>query len=108
MQPQDVVLLGPELPEGRGRFVLRKRGERVETGAIRPSEEGKPILGEMVKLSPREEDGLYDVEVLHDGRSGRTDAPATDPPRSGPAQVATDAYRAGWSRLFARSRPRAN
>jgi hypothetical protein len=98
---EDVVMLGPELPEGRGRLVLRKRGEQVETGAIRPSEEGKPIVGELVKLSPREEQGLYDVEVLHDGR------PARDGARDGPAQVASDGYRAGWARLFAKSKSKA-
>jgi hypothetical protein len=98
-KPEDVVVLGPELPDAQGRFVLRKRGERVEAGAIRPSEEGKPITGELVKLSPREDEGLYDVEVLHDGRP----KPVQDA-RSGPPQVATDGYRAGWNRLFGKRR----
>lgn len=89
------MVLGPELPSGDGRFVLRKRDGRIETGAIRKSEEGKPIHGELVRLSPRDADeaGLYDVEVLYDGR------PKTDT-ASGPPKVNSDAYREGWGRLF--------
>ncbi len=92
-------MLGPALPDDRGRLVLRKRGERVEAGAIRPSEEGKPIVGELVRLSPREGEGLYDVEVLHDGRPKPVEGA-----RSGPAQIATEDYRAGWDRLFGKRR----
>jgi len=98
-KPEDVVVLGPELPDARGRLVLRKRGEQIEAGALRPSEEGKPIAHELVKLSPREGEEIYDVEVLYDGRP----KPVEDA-RSGPAQVATDDYRAGWNRLFGKRR----
>ena len=106
---EDVVMVGPALPSG-GHAVLRKRGEvskepRWELGAMRPMEEGKPLHGELVKLAAREEPDLYDVEVLHDARAPRTgtdDVVQADASgdRKGPAQVATDDYRRGWSRLF--------
>jgi hypothetical protein len=71
--------------------VLRRRGEAVELGAIRGLEEGRPIHGEVVRLLARAEHPLlFDVDVVAE----------TQPARSGPAQVATDEYRAGWELAF--------
>jgi hypothetical protein len=128
---EDVVLLGPPLPDGGGAAVLRKRGEDLEVGAIRPVEEGKPLHGEVVRLRPRAgQPHVCDVEVLYDGRpaSSATAAaaraasaamPGVSPgPRErpsppvparralaageGPPQVASEAYRAGWDAVFGR------
>ena len=64
-------------------------------GEIRALEEGRPVHGEVVKLSPRQEHAqLFDVDVL---------VPAVDradASRSGPPQVATDAYRRNWDAIF--------
>jgi hypothetical protein len=110
---EDVVMVGPALPSG-GHVVLRKRGASAERPweafAMRPMEEGKPLHGELVKLAPRAEPHLYDVEVLHDARvrsddvepSERQAARPAEKERGRPAQVATDDYRRGWSRLFAK------
>ena len=79
---------------GSGLRVLRKRDDVLELGEIRPLEEGKPIQGEVVKLVKcAENERLFDVEVL---------VPAAKPltARSGPAQVATHAYREGWDSIF--------
>jgi hypothetical protein len=127
---EDVVLLGPPLPDGEGAAVLRKRGDRVEVGAVRPAEEGKPVYGEIVRLRPRErQPRVCDVEVLYDGRSAKPPLPAealakpsrpsapapagatrgASPPRlaagDGPPQVASEAYRKGWEAVFGRHRP---
>jgi hypothetical protein len=85
----DVVLLcGPAEHPG-GATVLRQRGGALEIGEVRPALDGQPIYGELVRLRRRAEHAhLYDVEVVHDARSG-------------PAQVATRAYRAGWDSAFA-------
>lgn len=99
---EDVVLVGAPLPSGVGHHVLRKRGEQIELGAVRPMEEGKPIHGEVVRLEPREEPNLYDVHVEHAGPKVRREDGARAE-RSGPAQVATDDYRKGWNRLFSRA-----
>jgi len=72
--------------------VLRRRGEAVELGAIRGLEEGKPIHGEVVRLLARTQHPLlFDVDVV-------AETPRAQ--RSGPAQVASDEYRAGWELAF--------
>ena len=51
--------------------------------------------GDVVRLSQRpEHERLYNVEVLVKSSS------APEAPRSGPAQVATDRYRANWEAIF--------
>src|SRR5262252_8483457 len=75
--------------EGDAYSVLRRRGENVELGAIAKLEEGKPIHGEVVRLNRRDEHPLlFDVDVVADAQSLGG--------RSGPAQVATEAYRENW------------
>ena len=62
--------------------------------------EGRPLHGELVRLKAREESGrLFDVEVLHKAK------PEPQRTAPGPAQVATDAYRKNWDRVFAKNRP---
>ena len=75
--------------------VIRSREDRIEIGELRPTEHGRPRAGELVKLTQRSEHArLFDVEVLLPGPRG------ADAPRSGPAQVATDAYRSNWEAIF--------
>ena len=95
--PDDVVLPCGPTEDGHGVHVLRKRGERLEIGELRAAEEGKPLHGDLVRLSHREGTPLYDVETLHELERS---------PRGGPAQVATDKYRKGWESVFRRA-PRA-
>lgn len=91
-QREDVLFVVGESEHGHA--VLRKRDDKVELGEVRPTQDGKPIHGEVVRLKPRDESGrVFDVEVLA--------APPTLPPRaSGPAQVATNTYRANWDAIF--------
>lgn len=92
---QDIVFIHSPVEQGRGFRVIRQREDRIEIGEIRPTEEGRPLTGDLVRLTPREEHArLFDVEVL-------VEAPRPAPPqRSGPAQVATDAYRSNWEAIF--------
>lgn len=96
---EDVVLLGPRAEDGDGRQVLRFREGRVEVGAVQPLVHGKPIAGEVVTLTPREECPVVcDVEVHHrpaESESGRAVS-------AGPAQVASDRYRKNWDTIFKR------
>jgi hypothetical protein len=87
----DVVLLGPPTADGAGVHVLRAREEKVETGELRALQEGRPITGEVVTLSPRKDNPRV-CDVTDSYR-----APAL---AKGPANVATDAYRAGWDEVF--------
>jgi hypothetical protein len=94
---QDVVLVYGQ-SEGGSYEVLRQRNGEVQAGTMRPLDEGKPILGEVVRLKPRQEAPfLFDVEVQHDAR----------PPRGRPPKVATERYRKGWESIWAkRQEPR--
>ena len=97
--PGDVVLVGPPVDEQRWP-VLRHRADRLEVGELRAMREGQPLApaGEVVRLRPRREHArLFDVEVLAD-----LDVDG-DAARSGPAQVASEAYRLGWETTFGKS-----
>ncbi|MRG93514.1 hypothetical protein [Polyangium spumosum] len=96
---EDVVMIHSPMTDGEGYHVLRLREGNVELGAIRNMREGAPVHGDVVKLSPRKEhERLYDVEVLVKSPK------APEPARTGPAQVATDAYRANWEAIFGAGR----
>ncbi len=96
---KDVVLVHGVTEDGRGLAVIRQRDDQLETGALRPLEQGKPIHGEVVTLEPRKESPLLcDVKV-------EVPAPAAEEPRarrshSGPAQVANDRYRKNWDTIW--------
>jgi hypothetical protein len=104
--------------DGQGVEIIRKRGDRLETGTVRKLEAGKPIHGEVVRLRPRAQAPMIcDVEVEFEGagaqragaegagaqRAGRESEPALGT-SSGPAQVATDSYRKNWDAVYGRSR----
>jgi hypothetical protein len=93
----DVVLLQGPTDDGEGVRVLRAREDRLEAGEVRPLKEGRPITGgEVVKLVPRADSRVCDVEVLAKVGGGE----ASQPAQIGPAQVATRAYRDSWDRIF--------
>lgn len=98
----DVAMLGA--PTENGVSILRVREGHVEVGELRALEEGKPILGESVRLHAREDrPGLYNVETIARGplaMQGPRAAPALPAARKGPAKVANDAYRSGWDSIF--------
>jgi hypothetical protein len=104
----DVALVRGVTEDGGGLVVLRCREERVELGSVRPIQEGKPITGEVVRLSPRPEHPLLcDVKTEFSAPgeacsepTRETMAPAGE--RKGPAQVATDSYRENWDLIWKR------
>lgn len=98
----DVVVVHSRTEDGEGVNVLRKRGDELSLGVVRPLEEGKPLLGDVVKLKPREEHpALFDVE---------TEVALPKPTRSapGPSRVSSSEYRRGWDSLWGRKRRKSN
>lgn len=93
----DVVFIHSPVERGEGFRVIRSREDRIEIGELRPAEHGRPLVGDLVRLTQRSEHSrLFDVEVL-------VPAPhAPEPRRTGPAQVATDTYRSNWEAIFGR------
>jgi hypothetical protein len=107
--------------EEDGLHILRQRSHDgpVEAGIVKPLAEGRPISGEVISLSRRDDvPYLFDVktelDASADGR-GRRDAPEEQSAAQaaqaaqaaeeesdghGPAQVATDAYRKGWDAIW--------
>lgn len=85
--------------DGDGLHILRRRSEEapIEAGLLRPMREGKPIQGEVVSLTQRE-----DLPMVFDVKSEFTNGLATDerPSGDGPAQVASEAYRKGWDAVW--------
>ncbi len=79
---------------------LRKKGDELSAGELRPVEEGKPLRGNLLRLRPRAESPLVaDVEEeIVITAPGAADRSATE--RTGPARVATDSYRKGWEGLW--------
>ena len=119
----DMALIHGVTEDGEGLRVIRRRGETLEAGALRPLREGRPIQGELVKLRPRPEFPLLcdvDVELpmralpsapAAEGRGHAPELPGSEsieraqaPERSGrgPAQVASELYRQNWDAIWAR------
>jgi hypothetical protein len=98
----DVVLVHGVTDDGKGLKVLRARSGEVETGAVRPLEEGKPILGEVVRLQPRQECPLVCDVVVDLPKQTASAEPAPAKQSKGPAQVASNAYRDNWDTIWAR------
>ena len=107
---EDVVVLGPPTPDGDGVRVLRARNDRLEAGELRALEEGRPVTGEIVKLEPRKDDPrICDVREswrppARASASPSPPTPTTPTKKKGPAQVASDAYRDGWDKVFDKSK----
>jgi len=99
----DVLLLHSRTEDGEGVRVIRARNDTIETGELRAMKEGRPISGEVVKLTPREKQpGVCDVEVLAEV------SPKAPGEHAGPARVATTAYRESWDRIFGANEPDAS
>jgi hypothetical protein len=120
---KDLVLIHGRTKDGAGLGVLRARDERLEIGTMRPLEEGKPIHGEVVKLTPRPEMPLlFDAETQFSSLSSLSSPSALSAPEAptaetdaapqsrelaaaagvGPPQVASEAYRKNWDAIWKR------
>ena len=109
-KPKDLVLVHSPTDDGAGVNVLRARREGLEVGTMRPLEEGRPIHGEVVKLTPRPEmPMLFDAETeVPAVAASQNDKPGSAAPEAergtsaGPAQVASDTYRKNWDVIWKR------
>lgn len=99
----DVVLVHGVTEDGGGLEVLRAREQRVERGALRPLERGRPIHGDVVRLRRREgQPLLFDVDTVLDAPQHESAAGPGARATKGPAQVATERYRDNWDRIWPR------
>jgi hypothetical protein len=73
-----------------GKIAIEGCGDDPTVGTVTPLREGVPLVPgkPIVKLTP-DSDGVHaDLETVYEGE------------RSGPAQVATEQYRRGWTETF--------
>lgn len=96
---RDLVLVHSRTEDGGGVNVLRSRKKKLEAGVMRPLEEGKPIRGEVVSLTPHDEcPALFYAET--EVCAPQPDTDTEGPSKSGPAQVASEAYRKNWEAIY--------
>lgn len=102
----DVVMMHGQTEDGVGARVLRARPGRLEAGEVRPLKDGRPLVaGEIVRLERRSDNPqLHDVHVEHVIKPSDVKATVSPADHSGPAQVATEAYRESWDRTFGERR----
>ena len=104
---RDVALVLDQTEDRAGYRILRHRraSDEIELGSIVPLEEGRPIQGEVVSLTRREDvPFLYDVETELPDPVNRERRPVSQ----GPAQVATEDYRRGWEAIWGHSAAKPN
>jgi hypothetical protein len=103
----DVALIHGVSPNGAV-HIIRKRGDRLEAGALTPLREGAPIQGEVVSIRPRAScPVLCDVEVHYAPPPPSAAATSAAPPslgHKGPARVASDQYRDNWDSIWSRKK----
>jgi hypothetical protein len=81
-----VVILGPPTGDGGVCAVNHRPDHTITTGVLRSLEDGRPLDGDVVRLTPREGGIGYNKEVLYS--------------RSGPAMVNSREYLDGWESVF--------
>lgn len=89
----DVCVLGPTTDQGT-KVIRHRPGHQLELGILQPLKEGRPVQGELVKLTPRKGSPVCDVESF--GKPGIKKL-------KGPVQVSSPAYRKGWGRVFGKN-----
>ncbi len=106
--PGDIALVVGK--DADGLHILRRRSQEapLEAGLLRPLREGKPIVGELISLTQRQDlPMVFDVKSELPATAGTPEpSPVERLAVEGPAQVASEAYRKGWDAVWGRRRDR--
>jgi len=86
---KDQIRLRPEIGLGQG-AAIRRCGKGFSFGNFTEMKDGQPLPegAELIHVGASDDDGWRDVTPIYERRA------------SGPPQVATPAYRAGYARIF--------
>lgn len=91
-KPEGQCAIGPDMGNGQHPVIVVHEGGSVHSGMARAYKEGEPMLpgDSIVEVVPHEHGcGIGSYRTLY-----------AQEPHSGPAQVATEAYRRGWEAIF--------
>jgi hypothetical protein len=96
----DRMLLGPEQGDGSRPCVRHLPDHRIQTGFVKPLRDGQPINGfdEVFAARYDPQHGDYEVKSIYDQSQPPTGAAQAT--SKGPAKVTSNAYRAGYDRIF--------
>ena len=94
----DVLLVHGFSDGGGTAHVLRKRGETVESGLLRPVRSGQPLTGDLLSLRRRPEFPLL-FDVMKEVRSPLRAAEKTCR-GAGPSRTTSARYRKGWESVW--------
>lgn len=110
MKPKDQIRIGPEVAPGR-RIAVRRCGENFAIGTFGGMKDGRPIPkgAELIRMAQEQDtDGWRDATVLYRNEPEPEPeielAPLEETHGSGPAQVATPAYRESYDRIFGKQK----
>lgn len=96
----DRMILGPDLGGGSRPCVRHLPDHSIQTGIVRPLEDGKPINGPGEILETRYDPKIGDYEVRSVYILGRPSTQDAKPTSKGPPKVTSNEYRAGYDRIF--------
>ena len=94
------MILGPDLGDGSRPCVRHLPDHRVQTGVVQPLKDGQSLNGydEVLAVKYDQQHGDFEVQSVYDPRQA---SPALESaPSKGPAKVTSNAYRAGYDRIF--------
>lgn len=98
----DRMLLGPDLGGGSRPCVRHLPDHSIQTGVVRPLEDGQPINGYDEILATRYDPRVGDFEVKSVYNPKHHSTEAAQPTSKGPPKVTSNEYRAGYDRIFGR------
>lgn len=84
----DFALLGIPGPDGSVPVLRHRADHSLEAGALVPVRDGEPLVGELVRVRPRDDGPGFSVESLYTP--------------SGPPLFNSRAYRDGWDAIWGR------
>ena len=99
----DRMVLGPELGDGSRPCIRHLPDHQIQTGVVQLLKEGQSLNGydEVVAIKYDYQRGDYEVESVYN--SGHPPIEEVLAASNGPAKVNSDAYRAGYERIFGKS-----
>ena len=95
---KDLGIIVGENEDGSLRMIRKDPEGGISCGDVRPAKNGKPLMGssELISMDPTENLGEYEITQIYSPNPRPAGSKGTS---SGPAQVATEAYRDNYDKI---------